>query len=65
MCLARHPRPRECVPYDEALHVVWAPPGEAEPNRPSQSWTMIVGSLEAEVIDEMLDHDAMLALVKP
>jgi hypothetical protein len=47
------------------LHVVWAPPGEAEPNRPSQSWTMIVGSLEAEVIDEMLDHDAMLALVKP
>jgi len=26
---------------------------------------MIVGSLEAEVIDEMLDHDAMLALVKP
>jgi len=26
---------------------------------------MIVGSLEPEVIDEMLDHDAMLALVKP
>ena len=55
----------ESVLDDEASHEFWAPPREAEPNRPSPILYHDREILQAEVIDEMLNHDAMLTRVKP